>query len=110
MNELRQEARKVKQEYTIKYKNKNLHLRRKYNSDKNQEDRQSPPSEDLKEFKDLIVFDKNEITPDSYDIKVISDIELTSEEKSALKFHPEFCILKNLTRTNLKKEQEAAMA
>ena len=113
INELRQEARKVKQEYTTKYKNKNLHLRRKYNSDKNQEDCQEPPPEDLQEFEDLIVFDKikyNEITPDSYDITVIGDIELTSEEKSALKLHPKFCVLENLTKTNLEQEQEAAMA
>ena len=110
ITDLRQEARKAKEESTTKFKEKTAHIRKKYSRDK-QEDREVP--EDLMEYMDLKIFNKEEyenLQPDSYEIKVIGNVELNEEEQSALKLHPKFCILDKLTNSDFEHEQEAAFA
>ena len=111
--ELRQEAKKVKQEYTQKFKAKNEHLKKKFNLENDKKSDQAEVPEDIQEFEDVIALDKKKyenLQPDSYEIKIIGDVKLTSEEEAVLKLHPKFCVLENLTRTGLEQEQEAALA
>ena len=54
-------------------------------------------------LEDLKIFNKEEyenLQPDSYEIKVIGNVELNEEEQSALKLHPKFCILDKLTNSD----------
>ena len=108
--DLRQEAKKTKKESTEKFKEKTAHIRKKY-SRNTQEENEVP--EDLQEYTNLKIFNKEEyenIQPDSYEIKVIGEVELTEEEKSVLTLHPKFCILDKLTHSDFEHEQEAAFA
>ena len=108
--DLRQEAKKTKKESTDKFKEKMSHIRKNY-SPNNKEDEEIP--EDLQEYSELKILNKIEyenLEPDSYEIKVIGDVELTNEEKSVLTLHPKFCILDKLTLSDFEHEQEAAFA
>ena len=109
---LRQEARKRKVEVTTKFKNKDRHLKEKYNKCGRQESDRVIP-DDLQEYSDLIIFNKNgyeSLEPVSYEVKTIGQVELTQEEKSVLKLHPKFCIIDKLSRQEFEQEQEAALA
>ena len=112
--DLRQEARKTKTSLVSKYKKKSEHLRKKFDNKKSDQDNQEQEvPEDLLEYKNAVIFDKNryvELEPDSYEIKVIGEVELTEDELSVLKLHPKFCIVDKLTRTCFEHEQETALA
>ena len=111
IEELREVARRTKHETTAKMKAKNEHLKKKYNI-KSQE-QQEPPPEDLKKFEDIMIFDKTKyenLKNDSYQIKIIGNVELSNDEKAVLRLHPKFCVLENLTLTRLEQKQKAVMA
>ena len=90
---------------TEKFKKKVNHLKNKYKPDKNQ----TRIPEDIKEFSDCTVFNKNKfdvLEIDSYDIKVIGDVELTRQEEQILKLQPKFCIVERIQEVTF----EAALA
>ena len=111
MSKLRQEEQSRKQKMTEKYKKKVEHLRKKYKSDKNLQQEDVP--EDIQEFSDSLVFDKkkyDQLERDSYEIKTVGDIKLTSQEEQILKLHPKFCIVGQLQEIEFEQEQESALA
>ena len=116
MQELKQEELKTKKEATEKFKNKIAHLKRKYSKEdqenRNQEDEKAPA--DLQEYEDVLtVFDKKkyqELLIDSYDVKIIGDIKISSEEEKVLKLHPKFCVIDRLQEVEFEQEQEASLA
>ena len=111
MLKLGQEEKRKKTQMTIKFKKKVDHLKKKYNSDKNQSELTVP--EDIQEFSENAVFDKKKfdtIEETSYDVKVIGDIELSDQEKQVLRLHPKFCVAEKFQPIQFEQEQEAALA
>ena len=111
IQELRKEAIEAKQEQTEKYKKKMEHIRRKYRKENNTEEEKSP--EDLREYEDLTIFDKNKyenLQMESYEVVVIGHVELSKAEKLVLQLHPKFCVVDKLSEQEFEQEQEAALA
>ena len=111
MQEFKQEERKVKEELTRKFKKKVDHLKNKYRNNKNEIQEEVP--EDITEYSDARIFSKykyDEIQEESYDIKIVGDVELTVAEKKVLKLHPKFCVVGHLKEPEFEHEQEAALA
>ena len=111
MKMLNQEEEHKKDQMTKKFKKKVEHIKSKYSTDKNQEE--FNPPDDLKEFSETIVFDKNKfenLKYDSYEVKTIGDVELSRQEISVLKLHPKFCIAERISAVSFEHEQESAFA
>ena len=111
MKMLRDEEQRKKAQMTRKFKKKLEHLKTKYSTDKNHEEVRIP--DDVKEFSEAVVFDKKkfeDITPDSYEVKIIGDIELSKEEEKVLKLHPKFCIVEKIKVIDFEQEQETSLA
>ena len=113
MQELKQEEIKVKNESTKKFKNKIAHLKNKYSQEQESTKQDEGAPQDLQEYEELTVFNKNKYTDlqvDSYTVKVIGDIRLSPEEEKVLKLHPKFCVLDRLQEVEFEHEQEASLA
>ena len=111
MLKLGQEEKRRKTQITAKFKKKVDHLRKKYNIDKKLEDTAVP--DDLQEFSDIAVFDKkkfDKLQETCYEVRVIGDIDLSSQEKAVLKLHPKFCVTEKVKPIQFEQEQEAALA
>ena len=112
ITELRTEARKVKKEITEKFNKKSEHLKGKYHKKQENQNERTVPA-DLAQYKDLIVFKKEEydkLEPVKYKVKKIGQLELSEEEEKVLTLHPKFCIVDKLTRQEFEHEQETALA
>ena len=110
MQLLSQEENHRKIQMTEKFKKKVQHLKKKYKPDKKPEE--TVPN-DIQEFSDSVVFNKNKfdsLKRDNYEVKVIGDTELTSHEKQVLQLHPKFCIVNQLQEVLFEHEQESALA
>ena len=111
IKKLRTEARLVKTEYKEKYKNKLEHLLRKYRED--EDSRMDKVPENLQEFSNLSVFDKNKfskVTAVTYDARVVGEVEVDEDEKAILRMNPKFSINQNLQEGGFEFEQEQAYA
>ena len=110
MEYLNQEEHRRKLQVTNKFKKKVNHLKNKYNSDK-KADKMVP--EDITEFSECTIYDKNKfenLSSDSYEVKIIGDVELSGQELQVLKLHPKFCIVEKLQEITFEHEQEVALA
>ena len=104
---LRQEARIMRQELTMKYKKKIAHIKEKYRRQEKEIPEEIPA--DLEEYAQLSVFSKekyDKITPQRYDPKVIGEVEISEEEKAFLRLHPKFAVRPDLHQGGLEDEQE----
>ena len=111
VNHLNKIGRDNKAVLNEKYKNKIKHLKDKYRTKDEEEEKRVP--EDLKEYSDLSVYNKekfDEIEVEEGEVKVIGDVVLTEEEKTVLKLHTKFSVMENLKRGGLDIEQEASIA
>ena len=112
ISKFRQEAKEAKNKITEKYKNKIAHLRRKNNARNPEEEEQEAP-EDIQEYYKAKIFNKkwyDDKKIDSYEVKIVGNIELSQEEKAVLTMHPKFCIVDKLVLSDFEHEQEAALA
>ena len=110
MTQLRQEAKKRKEEMTRKFKKKVEHIKYKYSCRQEDENKEVP--EDMLEFSDCSIFNKkkyDDLEEETYEIKVIGDVELSENEKKVLKLHPKFCVVGHLEEIQFEQEIEAAL-
>ena len=111
LKEFREESARTRKECRKKYDDKIEHLKRKYRH--NEEEREKNIPSDMEEISELRIFDKNryeEIELESYDIKIIGDVELEENEMKVLKLHPKFAILPRLQEGGLDVDEEMANA
>ena len=104
-------ARQVKAEAKEKYKNKLEHLKFKYRED--EEELLDTVPEGMKEFVHLSIFDREKyarIKIQSYEVTCVGEINLSNEEMSFLKMHPQFSVMEDLKEGGLEFEQELAYA
>ena len=104
-------ARKVKAEAKEKYQKKLEHLKFKYRED--EEEILDNVPEEMKEFMDLSIFDREKyerIQIQSYEITCVGETDLSDEAISVLKMHPKFSVMEDLKEGGLEFEQELAYA
>ena len=104
-------ARKVKAEAKEKYQKKLEHLKFKYRED--EEEILDNVPEEMKEFMDLSIFDREKyerIQIQSYEITCVGETNLSDEAISVLKMHPKFSVMEDLKEGGLEFEQELAYA
>ena len=109
LKEFREESAKTRIECRTKYEEKINHLKRKYKESKEEKERRLPP--DMEDLRELSIFDKeryNNIEVESYEVKVIGDVQLEENEKKVLKLHPKFAILPRLVEGGLDVDEELA--
>ena len=115
MQEFKKEELMVKEELTDKFKKKVEHIKLKYRKNKNahpEEDEVVVP-DDMTDYSEARIFTKksyDNIQEDSYEVKIVGEVELTVEERKILQLHPKFCVVGQLNETNFEHEQEAALA
>ena len=109
LREFRMESAKTRKECRVKYEGKIQHLKRKYRDSDEEEERKVPP--DMEDLMELTVFDKekySKLVMQSYEVKVIGDVQLEENEKLVLKLHPKFAILPRLLAGGLDVDEELA--
>ena len=103
---------RVKGEYRAKYKKKIEHLRKKAEERKNKLSNEIP--EEFNEYDDLKIFDDEKyekIEVGENEILIVSrDVELSDDEKSVLRLHKKFSIVKALETRDFNFEMEQAFA
>ena len=112
MTQLRQEAKKRKEEMTRKFMKKVEHIKHKYSYSCRQEDENKKVPEDMLKFSDCSIFDKkkyDDLEEETYEIKVIGEVDLSENEKKVLKPHPKFCVVGHLEEVHFEQEIEAAL-
>ena len=111
IRDLRLAASKIRDDLRKKYDEKLVHLRDKYRIKKDDLLRQVPKG--LEDFADLSVFhpDKyDKVETESYDVKVIGNIEINDDEMSVLRLHPKFAVIEDLEAGGIEFDQELAFA
>ena len=90
--ELRQEALKIKEDYSNKYSKKIVHLKSIYQE--TEEDKLDKIPADLEIYANLGVFSNEKyknIETDNFEITVVGEVPLTRDEKSVLRNTPKVC-------------------
>ena len=109
IKEFREETARIRIEHREKYRVKIEHLKRKYRESKEDLVRKVP--DEMEGLEDLRIFDHrkyNDIEMESYEVKVIGDVELTENELKVLKLHPKFAVLPRLCEGGLDLDEELA--
>ena len=105
-------SNEVKNEYRKKYQKKLTHLRRKHDMRKRRMEDEIP--KEFKEFSGLSIFDEDkfdEIEVGVDEVLVVSkDVILSEDEKSVLRLHKKFSLVKVLEKRDFNFEMEQAFA
>ena len=109
IQDLRDAARKIRDELKEKYEKKIEHLRKKYRQDRDDKDDDIPT--ELGEYYNLSIFNRksyDEIVVSEFEVKCLGDIDLHENEKKLMRLHTKFSVAKNLDETEMKIQQELA--
>ena len=109
IRDLRDVARKIRDELKDKYEKKVDHLRKKYRQERDDKDDDIPT--ELGEYYNLSIFNRkryDDIVVNEFDVKCLGDINLHENEKKLMRLHTKFSVTKNLDETEMKIQQELA--
>ena len=112
MKDLKEKANEERREYEEKYSHKLRHLKEKYMEEEREKHSRTP--EELKEFAQLKVFNKEEFDEININIEevlvVSKNITLSEDEKAVLRMHTKFSVIQYLNEKETEFEQELAYA